>query len=57
VERSKEGVGMIQGVGTIHPRRRLNALVAIAAILVIAAVVELMVWVMPLATSGVGTGR
>ena len=49
MERSKEGVG------TIHPRRRLNALVAIAAILVIAAVVALMVWVMPLATSGVGT--
>ena len=48
--------GAVQGAGTIHPRRRLNAnaLLAIAAILVIAAVVALMVWVVPLATSGVG---
>jgi hypothetical protein len=48
--------GAVQGVGTIHPRRRrrLNALVAIAAIVVIAAVVALMVWVAPLARSGVG---
>ncbi len=39
------------------PRRggRLEVLVAIAAIVVIAAVVALMVWVVPLATSGVGT--
>ena len=44
----------MQGVSTIHPRRRLNALLAIAAIVVIAAVVVLMVWVVPLATSGVG---
>ena len=49
--------GAVQGVGTIHPRRRLNALLAIAAIVVIAAVVALMVWVMPLATSRAGTGR
>jgi hypothetical protein len=48
--------GAVQGVGTIHPRRRrrLNALVAIVAIVVIAAVVALMVWVPPLARSGVG---
>jgi hypothetical protein len=44
------------GVGTTMPRRggRLEVLVAIAAIVVIAAVVALMVWVVPLATSGVG---
>ena len=47
--------GLVQGAGTIHPRRRLNALLAIAAIVVIAAVVALVVWVVPLATSGVGT--
>jgi hypothetical protein len=45
----------VQGVGTIHPRRGRNALLAIAAILVIAALVALAVWVTPLATSGVGT--
>jgi len=56
LEQSKEGVGTIQGASTIHPRRRLNAnaLLAIAAIVVIAAVVALMVWVTPLASSGVG---
>ena len=44
------------GVGTTMPRRggRLEVLVAIAAIVMIAAVVALMVWVVPLATSGVG---
>jgi hypothetical protein len=47
--------GAVQGAGTIHPRRRLNVLLAIAAIVVIAAVVALVVWVDPLATSGVGT--
>ena len=46
--------GAVQGAGAIHLRRRLNVLVAIAAIVVIAAVVGLMVWVVPLATSGVG---
>ena len=46
--------GPVQGVSTIPRRRRLNALLAIAAIVVIAAVVALMVWVVPLATSGVG---
>ena len=45
----------MQGTSTIHPRRRLNALLAIAAILVIAALVALAVWVTPLAMSGVGT--
>jgi hypothetical protein len=49
--------GAAQGVGTIHPRRRLNALLAIAAIVVIAALVALMVWVVPPATSGVGTEK
>jgi len=44
------------GVGTTMPRRggRLEVLVAIAAIVMIAAVVALMVWAVPLATSGVG---
>jgi hypothetical protein len=44
----------VQGASTIHPRRRLNVLLAIAAIVVIAAVVALVVWVVPLATSEVG---
>jgi|SRR5215207_1588602 hypothetical protein len=43
--------GAVQGASTIHPRRRLNVLVAIV---VIAAVVALVVWVEPLGTSGVG---
>jgi hypothetical protein len=46
--------GAAQGVGTIPRRGRLNALLAIAAIVVIAALVALLVWVVPLATSGVG---
>jgi hypothetical protein len=46
--------GAVQGASTIHPRRRLNVVLAIAAIVVIAAVVALVVWVVPLATSGVG---
>ena len=37
--------GAVQGASTLHPRRRLNALLAIAAIVVIAWVVALMVWV------------
>ena len=45
--------GAVQGAGTIHPRRRLEVLLAIAAIVVIAAVVALVVWVVPLAASGV----
>jgi hypothetical protein len=47
--------GAAQGVGAIHPRRRLKVLLTTAAILVIAALVALMVWVVPLATSGVET--
>jgi hypothetical protein len=47
--------GLVQGAGAIHPPRRLEVLLAIAAIVVIAAVVALVVWVVPLATSGVGT--
>jgi cytosine/uracil/thiamine/allantoin permease len=47
--------GAAQGVGTIPGRRRLNALLTIAAVLVVAAVLALAVWVVPLATSGVGT--
>ena len=50
--------GAVQGVGTIHPRRRrrLNALVAIAAIVVIAALTALMTrgMVVPMDTGGVG---
>jgi hypothetical protein len=45
--------GVVQGASTIHPPRRLYALPAITAIVVIAAMVALMVWVVPLATSGV----
>ncbi len=47
--------GAVQGASTVHPRRGLNALLASAAIVVIAAVVALVVWVLPLATSGDGT--
>ena len=43
--------GAVQGVSTIPRRRRLNVLLAIV---VTAAVVALVVWVVPLATSGVG---
>ena len=46
--------GLVQGAGAIHPPRRLEVLLAIAAIVVIAAVVALVVWVVPLAASGVG---
>ncbi len=46
--------GTVQEAGTIHPHRRLNARPAITAIMVIAAVVALVVWVVPPATSGVG---
>ena len=42
------------GVGTIPRRRRLNVLLAFVAVVVIAAMVALMVWVVPLVTSGVG---
>ncbi len=43
--------GAVQGVGTIPRRRRLNVLLAI---LVAAAMIALLVWAAPLATSGVG---
>ena len=43
--------GVVQGVSTIPWRRRLNVLLAIV---VTAAVVALVVWVVPLTTSGVG---
>jgi hypothetical protein len=43
-----------RGVGTLPGRGRLNALLAIAAVLVVAAMVAVAVWVVPLATSGVG---
>ena len=46
--------GALQGGSTRPRRRRLNVLLAIVAILVIAAVVALMVWAAPLATSGAG---
>ena len=46
--------GAAHGVGTIPRRKRLNVLLAIVAVVVIAAMVALMVWVAPLARSGVG---
>ena len=46
--------GAVQGVSTRPRRRRLNMLLAIVAIVVIAAMVALLVWAPPLARSGVG---
>ena len=46
--------GAVQGASPVPRHRRLNELVAITAIVVIAAVVALLMWVAPLATSGVG---
>lgn len=46
--------GAARGVGTIPGRRRLEVVLAIAAIVVIAAMVALLAWVVPLATSVVG---
>ena len=46
--------GTVQKAGMIHPRRRLNARPAVTAIVLIAAVMALVVWVVSLATSGVG---
>jgi len=43
--------GPVQGAGTIHPRGQLNALLALAAFMMIAAVVALMVWVVTLGLS------
>ena len=45
--------GAAHGVGTIPRRKRLNVLVAIVAVVVIAAMVALLVWTAPLATNGV----
>ena len=45
---------LVQGTGTLHPRRRLNALLALAGMVVIAAMVALMVWIESLATIEVG---
>src|SRR4028119_2037778 len=46
--------GPVQEAGTIHPREQLNALLALAAIVMITVVVALMVWVLPLVTSEAG---
>ena len=43
-----------RGVGTIPRRGRPNAVMAIAAVLVVAAALALAVWVVPLATSEIG---
>jgi len=46
--------GAAQGAGVTPGRKRLEVLLATAAVLVAAAVVALVVWVVPLTTSGVG---
>ena len=46
--------GAVQGVSTIPRRKRLNVVLAIVAVVVIGALVALLVWVAPLARSGVG---
>ena len=46
--------GAAHGVGAIPRRKRLNELLAIVAVVVIAAIVALLVWTPPLATSRVG---
>jgi hypothetical protein len=43
--------GAAHGVGTIPRRRRLNVVLTIVAVVVIAAMVALMVWAAPLARS------
>lgn len=45
--------GAVQGVNTIPRRRRLNALLAMATIVLIAVAMALLMWVVPPATSGV----
>lgn len=47
--------GVMQGANTIPRRGRLNALLAGVAVLAIAALVALMVWVGPLGVGGVET--
>jgi hypothetical protein len=44
----------VQGVSTISRRKRLNVVLTIVAVVVIGAMVALLVWVAPLARSGVG---
>ena len=44
--------GAAHGVGAIPRRKRLNELLAIVAVVVIAAMVALLVWASPLARSG-----
>ncbi|CAN5676761.1 hypothetical protein BH18ACT11_BH18ACT11_21660 [soil metagenome] len=46
--------GVVQGANTLSRRARLNALLAILAIVAIAAAVVLLMWIVPLTTSGVG---
>ncbi len=46
--------GAVQGVSTIPRRKRLNVVLAIVAVVVIGLMVALLVWVAPLARSGVG---
>ena len=46
--------GAVPGVGTIPRRRRLNVLLGIVAVVVIAAMVALLVWAGAPARSGVG---
>jgi hypothetical protein len=45
--------GAAHGVGTIPRRKRLNVVLATAAVVVIVATVALLVWAAPLTTSGV----
>lgn len=47
--------GTLPEASTISPRGRLNALLAMAAVIVIAVAVALLVWAGPMATSEVGT--
>ena len=46
--------GVVQGANTIPRRGRLNALLAVAAVVAIAVAVALLIWVVPPVTSGVG---
>ena len=46
--------GVVQGANTIPRRGRLNALLALAVVVAIAALVALLLWVLPPATSSGG---
>jgi cytoskeletal protein RodZ len=46
--------GALQGGSTSPRRRRLNVLLALVAVVMIAAMVALLIWAAPLARSGVG---